>query len=55
MRIQETDRVLKEAKYARHAAHDEDEGRSMLWTWLTGSAGALAAVVGVFLYLKRNR
>jgi len=53
MRIQETDRVLKEAKIARRA-NAEPESRNMLWTWLTGSAVALAAVVGVFLYLRRN-
>lgn len=54
MRIQDTDRVLKEAKYARHAARDDESG-SMLWRWLTGSAIALAAVAGVFLYLRKNR
>ena len=52
MRIQETDRILKEAKYARHAAHVEP--KSAMWTWLTGSVVALLAVVGVFVYLKRN-
>ena len=52
MRIQETDRVLKEAKISRHAA--QPEPRSAMWTWLTGSVVALLAVVGVFAYLKRN-
>lgn len=42
MRIQETDRILKEARYARNtAAHTEDDGRiSRMWravsTKLTG-------------------
>ena len=52
MRSQDTDRVLKEAKIARHAAHVEP--RSAMWTWLTGTAVALLAVAGVFAYLKRN-
>ena len=52
MRIQETDKVLKEAKFARHAAYVEP--RSSMWTWLTGTAIALVAVAGVFAYLKRN-
>jgi hypothetical protein len=53
MRIQETDRVLKEAKINRRAAA-EPERRSALWTWISGSAVALLAVVGVFVYLRRN-
>lgn len=52
MRIQDTDRVLKEARYERHAAHVEP--RNSMWTWLTGTAVALLAVAGVFAYLKRN-
>ncbi len=52
MRIQETDRVLKEAKYARHNA--QPAPRSPMWTWITGTVVALLAVVGVFTYLRRN-
>ncbi len=51
MRIQETEKVLKQARMARH--HPEPES-SALWTWLSGTAVALFAVIGVFVYL-RNR
>ena len=31
MRIQETDRILKESRYARHAHHEEEGVMSRAW------------------------
>jgi hypothetical protein len=33
MRIQETDRILKESRYARHAAHQTEDEGFMSRTW----------------------
>jgi len=36
MRIQETDRILKESRVSRHAHHEPEEGRlSRLWHRVT--------------------
>ncbi len=36
MRIQETDRILKESRVSRHAQHEQEEGRlSRLWHRVT--------------------
>jgi hypothetical protein len=51
MRIQETDKVLKEARFARRAAGEETSGISK--SWLAGVV-ALLAVAGLVAYF-RNR
>jgi len=53
MRIQETDRVLKEARIARHAANAVEKGGIQTRTWIAGIV-ALLALAGVVAYF-RNR
>ena len=51
MRIQETDRVLKEARIARHAANAVENGGVQTRTWIAGIA-ALLALAGVVAYFR---
>ena len=47
MRIQETDRILKESRYARHANadHEHDSGMvSRAWRMITNLPGKLTGV-----------
>jgi hypothetical protein len=53
MRIQETDRVLKDAKFARHSAVDENRGSGMSRAWIAGIVAFVAVLVGVAFFAKR--
>jgi hypothetical protein len=52
MRIQETDRILKEAKVARHSAVVEKRG-GLSRTWITAIVAFVAVLIGVALFAKR--
>jgi len=53
MRIQETDKVLKEARVARHAANAVEDGGVPAGAWIAGVVAVLA-LAGIVAYF-RNR
>jgi hypothetical protein len=52
MRIQETDKILKEAKISRHAV-SENRGGGVSTTWITAIVAFVAVLVGVAFFARR--
>ena len=49
MRIQETDKVLKEARFSRHNAqvHEGGDAMARAWSSISSAPGIIAAVVAI--------